>query len=373
MPQADQTGKNPAKKLGRGLSALLGTPVQIRVPADEEVSATTRPEASASGSGVGSVQERIASSSGTASPIPVVEDIARRALAGTPFEKKVAEPSAATPANGGPELREIPVEQIVPNPRQPRTDFDVGSIESLAASIRQAGLMQPIMVRRVKSGFELVAGERRWRAAKLIGLRVIPAIIRDLSDESSAELALIENVHREDLNPMDRALALRRLSIDFGLTHQDVADRVGLDRASVTNLLRLAELDPATADLVRSGKISQSHGKALLAVTDLERRLELAKRTAAAGWSVRELERRVQQANSVKPVLTSTSDSSGGEPTPRSANVADLERKLAEHLGTRVSIQLGRKKGSGRLSLEFYSFDQFDGLMSRLGFNADKT
>lgn len=373
MPQADQTGKNPAKKLGRGLSALLGTPVQIRVPADEAASATARPEASASGSGVGSVQERIASTSGTASPIPVVEDIARRALVGTPFEKKVAEPSAATPANGGPELREIPVEQIVPNPRQPRTDFDVGSIESLAASIRQAGLMQPIMVRRVKSGFELVAGERRWRAAKLIGLRVIPAIIRDLSDESSAELALIENVHREDLNPMDRALALRRLSIDFGLTHQDVADRVGLDRASVTNLLRLAELDPATADLVRSGKISQSHGKALLAVTDLERRLELAKRTAAAGWSVRELERRVQQANSVKPVLTGTSDSSGGEPTPRSANVADLERKLAEHLGTRVSIQLGRKKGSGRLSLEFYSFDQFDGLMSRLGFNADKT
>lgn len=372
MTQADQTGKNPAKKLGRGLSALLGTPVSIRVPKDTDRTVGARVDSLPPPSVSALMQEPIPSASAMASPDPVLTDLARMAVSGAPMVAKKPEAGETARPQTGYELREIPVEQIVPNPRQPRTDFDQASIESLAASIRQAGLMQPIMVRRSRSGFELVAGERRWRAAKLIGLRAIPAIIRELTDESSAELALIENVHREDLNPMDRALALRRLAVDFSLTHQEVADRVGLDRASITNLLRLAELDPATADLVRRGTISQSHGKALLAVADLDRRLELAKRSAAAGWSVRELERRVQQANSVKPVLTSTSTQQGGDPSPRSANVADLERKLAEHLGTRVSLQLGRKKGSGRLVLEFYSFDQFDGLMSRLGFHTDR-
>ncbi|MEY3141539.1 MAG: hypothetical protein RLY21_32 [Planctomycetota bacterium] len=372
MSQTDQTGKNPAKKLGRGLSALLGTPVSIRVPKEGERHTGSRTEALSPMSTSSSMQETLTASAAAAEPDPSLTALVRGALSGAPRVAKQPPVVDPSPSETGFEVREIPVEQIVPNPRQPRTDFDQASIESLAASIRQAGLMQPIMVRRARTGFELVAGERRWRAAKLIGLRVIPAIIRDLSDESSAELALIENVHREDLNPMDRALALRRLAVDFELTHQDVADRVGLDRASVTNLLRLAELDPATAELVRRGAISQSHGKALLAVANLDRRLELAKRSAAAGWSVRELERRVQQVNGVKPSITSTSSQEGGDPTPRSANVADLERKLAEHLGTRVSLQLGRKKGSGRLIVEFYSFDQFDGLMARLGFNADR-
>jgi len=372
MTQADQTGKNPAKKLGRGLSALLGTPVSIRVPRETERAVRAWVDTLPPPSVSASMQEIVPPAVAADLPDPVLKELTRRAVSGTSAVARKPEAGDSAGPQAGYELREIPVEQIVPNPRQPRTDFDKASIESLAASIRQAGLMQPIMVRRSRSGFELVAGERRWRAAKLIGLRAIPAIIRELTDESSAELALIENVHREDLNPMDRALALRRLAVDFSLTHQEVADRVGLDRASITNLLRLAELDPASADLVRKGTISQSHGKALLAVADLDRRLELAKRAAAAEWSVRELERRVQQVNSVKPVLTSTSDHSSGDPTPRSANVADLERKLAEHLGTRVSLQLGRKKGSGRLVLEFYSFDQFDGLMTRLGFRTDR-
>ena len=372
MSQADQTGKNPAKKLGRGLSALLGTPVSIRVPKEGERPSFPKVDTLPPPSVSTSFQEKVVPSSTQEDTDLVLTERLQSVVADAQIPPKAADLGVSNKGDPAHELRAIPVEQIVPNPRQPRTDFDQASIESLAESIRKAGLMQPIMVRRTRSGFELVAGERRWRAAKLIGLRVIPAIIRDLSDESSAELAIIENVHREDLNPMDRALALRRLAVDFGLTHQDVADRVGLDRPSVTNLLRLAELDPATADLVRSGTISQSHAKALLAVSDLERRLELAKRSAAAGWSVRELERRVQQVNSVKSVLTGSSNQSAGDPSPRSANVADLERKLAEHLGTRVSLQLGRKKGSGRLIVDFYSFDQFDGLMSRLGFNPDR-
>jgi ParB family chromosome partitioning protein len=267
---------------------------------------------------------------------------------------------------------EIHVEHIKPNQRQPRTDFNEESIRGLASSIRQAGLMQPIVVRPAAQGYELIAGERRWRAAKLLGLRVIPALVRDLDDQTSAEFALIENVQREDLNPMDRAIALRRLSTDFGLTHQVIADRVGLDRASVTNLLRLSDLDTATAQLVRSGALSQGHGKALLALTDLSVRRAMAERTMKQDWSVRELERRIQHVQRPDGTTVTGGTPSRADKSPRSANAADLERKLAEHLGTRVAIQLGRKKGSGRLMLDFYSLDQFDGLMQRLGFDASR-
>ncbi|MFM7050838.1 MAG: ParB/RepB/Spo0J family partition protein, partial [Planctomycetota bacterium] len=221
-------------------------------------------------------------------------------------------------------LREIPVEQIVPNRRQPREDFDQDALKALAESIRKAGLMQPIMVRPAAKGFELVAGERRWRAAKLIGLPTIPALVREIDEQTAAELALIENVQREDLNPMERAYALRRLSTDFSLTHQDIADRVGLDRASVTNLLRLSDLDRPTADLVRSGKLSQGHGKALLAVLDLGLRAELAAKSMAGEWSVRELEHQVQQVGTRKTGLQPAAQS--GEVNARSANVADLEK-----------------------------------------------
>jgi ParB family chromosome partitioning protein len=279
-------------------------------------------------------------------------------------------PAATTPAvalatHAG--LREIPVEQIVPNRRQPRTDFDDAALQSLAASIKQAGLMQPIMVRPLSNGFELVAGERRWRAAKMIGLTRIPAVVKPIDDQTAAELALIENVQREDLNPMERAYALRRLASDFSLTHQQIAERVGLDRASVTNLLRLSDLDASTADLVRSGKLTQGHGKALLALHDLGLRAEMASRALARDWSVRQLEREVQQINAgpVKPEAASTSPT---EPNAKQANIADLEKQLSEHLGTRVAVQLGRKKGSGRLLIDFFSLDQFDGLMDKMGF-----
>lgn len=369
MSQTDQGGKAQSRKLGRGLSALLGSPVAIRVPGG---SSREREDAAQAASVSTSMQELTARRPHGGSGVSIAQAASERDAKGAKPVELSGEGVVQALAGTAGELREIPVEQIRANPRQPRTDFDSASIETLAASIRQAGLMQPIMVRPVKSGFELVAGERRWRAAKLIGLRFIPAIVRDMDDATSAELAIIENIHREDLNPMDRALALRRLAEDFGMTHQDLADRVGLDRTSVSNLLRLSELDPATAELVRRSQLSQSHGKALLAISDLGRRAELANRAARQGWSVRELERRVQQANNVKPAITDTSGDSSAEPSPRSANVADLERKLAEHLGTRVSLQLGRKKGSGRLVVEFYSLDQFDGLMSRLGFRAER-
>ncbi len=350
MNQTDQSGKSPVRKLGRGLSALLGAPVQIQVPGApaSPVAQPTR------------VTPLVAVNPGAKNAVSTSGSMAETATV------MPVEPISAT--TGSSLLRELHVEQIFPNRRQPRTDFSEEALRSLANSIQQAGLMQPIVVRSTERGFELIAGERRWRAAKLLGMEKIPAVVKDIDDQTAAELALIENIQREDLNPMERAVALKRLSSDFSLTHQEIADRVGLDRASVTNLLRLADLDRATADLVRAGKLSQGHAKALLAVTDIARRAELAAQVLSNDWSVRELERQVQATQKPPTVSGGGPSVAGKEPTARDANVADLEKQLAEYLGTRVKLQLGRKKGSGRLVLDFYTLDQFDGLMQKIGF-----
>ena len=350
MNQTDQSGKSPVRKLGRGLSALLGAPVQIQVPGApaSPVAPPTR------------VTPPVAVNPGAKNSV---------ATSGSMTETATVMPSEPISTTAPSSLlRELHVEQIFPNRRQPRTDFSEEALRSLAGSIQQAGLMQPIVVRATERGFELIAGERRWRAAKLLGMEKIPAVVKDIDDQTAAELALIENIQREDLNPMERAVALKRLSSDFSLTHQEIADRVGLDRASVTNLLRLADLDRATADLVRAGKLSQGHAKALLAVTDIARRAELAAQVLSNDWSVRELERQVQATQKPPTVSGGGPSVAGKEPTARDANVADLEKQLADYLGTRVKLQLGRKKGSGRLVLDFYTLDQFDGLMQKIGF-----
>lgn len=363
MSDIKKFGKEPVRKLGRGLSALLGQPVEVQVPKSPASDPQGKPEevpaASVAPSWTGLAMQESVGSTGNQAPPPSTQALRM---------PSVPESTASPVASGAGFLRELPVEQIVPNARQPRTDFDLTLIEGLAASIRQSGLMQPILVRPQGDRFELVAGERRWRAAKLVGLKTIPALVRVLDDQSSAELALIENVQREDLNPIERARALRRLSEDFGLTHQAIADRVGLDRASVTNLVRLADLDDACAGLVRSGKLSQGHAKALLSISDSKARLSLAERAISQEWSVRELERQVQLRHQAAKEARPPSSPSSPDPSARDANVADLEQRLAAHLGTRVRIQLGRKKGSGRLILDFYNLEQFDGIMQRIGF-----
>ena len=327
MTTSDSSQRGPVRKLGRGLNALLGNPVQIQAA--------------------------------SASPAPVPRPLVPKAP--VPAEGSTAEASG---------IRSIPVEQIVPNRRQPRVDFDDGSLSALAESIKSAGLMQPIMVRPSEVGFELIAGERRWRAAKLIGLETIPALVRLVDDQTAAELAIIENVQREDLNPIERAQALRRLADEFTLTHQQIADKVGLDRASVSNLLRLSDLDAATSGHVRAGRLSQGHAKALLSLTDLAVRSQFAARVMKEEWSVRELERRIQIAQKGGTIVPRGTSGPSRDVTARDANVADLERQLADYLGTRVKLQLGRKKGSGRLTIEFYSLDQFDGLMTKMGFGS---
>jgi ParB family chromosome partitioning protein len=255
-------------------------------------------------------------------------------------------------------------DQIRPNPHQPRQRFDDAALRELGASIRTAGLMQPIVVRPdSEGGFELVVGERRWRAAQLVGLASLPAVVREVDDRTAAEWALIENIQREDLNPLERADAFRRLTEEHGMTHQQVADRVGLNRTTVTNLLRLHELDDFTKDAVRNGLLSPAHAKLLLAITNLDARRDLARLAIREDWSVRHLQRRTTSLAAAAPPRGRKA------PTAAAPHRADLERRLSEHLGTKVHLRPGKQKGSGRLVIEFYSFDQFEGLMQKLGFD----
>ena len=271
------------------------------------------------------------------------------------------------PLSGGPLLssnaiRNIEVDRIRPNPYQPRKTFDDEGLEALGASIRAAGLMQPVVVRADGDGFQLVIGERRWRAASRVGLERIPALVREIDDRTASEWALVENIQREDLNPLERAEAFRLLIDDFGSTHQELAERVGLSRSSVTNLLRLIELDDMTKDAVRHGRLTLGHAKALLSITNLETRRRLAELAVRQAWSVRVLERRAAAE------MATPSISPGARPATRQgAQTAALERELSQQLGTKVVLQPGRTKGSGRLVIEFYSLDQFDGLLQRLG------
>jgi ParB family chromosome partitioning protein len=231
--------------------------------------------------------------------------------------------------------------------------------------------MQPVVVRPSSSDsgrFELIAGERRWRAAKLLGLSEIPAILHKVSDQVAAEWALIENIQREDLNPIERSEALGRLIKEFSLTHQDLADRLGMDRVTITNLLRLDDLDPFTKDAVRRGELSQGHAKVLLGVLQLDLRKKLASAALSGSFSVRELERRVKE-------LGLTHAAAGRVQNPqqeRKPHLQDLERRLSEYLGTKVSIEEDRtKKGRGRVFIDYYSLEQFEGLMARIGFDLE--
>lgn len=275
-------------------------------------------------------------------------------------------PTVSASASNSKSVIELPLESIQPNSRQPRRDFDAKAIEELANSIRSAGLLQPVIVRPMLGAsdrYELIAGERRLRACKHLGWKAIPAIVTNATDQNAGVWALIENVHRADLNPMDRALSLKQLAGDFRLTHEALAEQVGLDRSSVTNLLRLADLDETTASMVRKGLLSQGHAKALLGISSPKTRATLAESTVRGEWSVRALEREVQRLAEA-PVADVPR---GTQPTRRRTHIDALERKLSQALGTDVKIQTGRKPNTGKLQLSFYSVEQFEGLVSALG------
>lgn len=262
----------------------------------------------------------------------------------------------------GEAIRSVAVGAVDQSPFQPRRVFDDDAIAGLAASIREQGIMQPLLVRARGSRFELIAGERRLRAARVAGLAEVPVIVRDLSDRQAAEWALIENIQREDLNPVERAEACRVLRDRFGLTQAEIADRLGLDRSSVSNLMRLLDLEEEILGLLRDGSLGLGHGKALLARDAGAGRIALAQRAAREGLSVRSLEAPAPDGGAAGV--------SSGPSEPRSEAISDLEQRLSNYLGTKVSIHTGADSAKGRLVVKFFSLDHFDDLMRVIGFNS---
>ncbi|WGZ93751.1 MAG: ParB/RepB/Spo0J family partition protein [Candidatus Thiothrix putei] len=254
-------------------------------------------------------------------------------------------------------LKRLPVERIRPGQYQPRTRMDPDALQELADSIKAQGLVQPVVVRKLGGGeYELIAGERRWRAAQLAGLHEIPAVVRDIPDQSAAAMSLIENIQREDLNSLEEATALRRLIDEFGLTHQQTAEAVGRSRAAVTNLLRLLELQPETKALVDAGQLEMGHARALLALAG-QQQVDIARKVAERQLSVRETERLVKNILEV-----------GQKPEPEfksSPDVLKLEQTLADTLGAKVAIRYNRT-GKGKLVIEYNSLDELDGILGHI-------
>lgn len=322
MPGATKNTPTKPKRLGRGLSSLLNEPVSVT------------PERKNQG-------------------------------------KSLSEQDLPNAESAGP--ARLPVSSVIPNRYQPRQHFDEPALEGLAQSIRTAGVMQPIVVRPLTdasdapagAAWELIAGERRWRAAQRAGLDEVPAVISDISDRDAAEWSLVENLQREDLNPIERARAFQRLQEHFDLTQGEIARRVGLDRSSVSNLIRLNELEEPIQDEIGAGRLSMGHGKALLAMAPGKARIKTAIQARDGEWSVRRLESHVQQLQTGRPAEPARAGER--KDSARSAARRDLERRLRERLGTKVSVHLDKAGLRGRINIEFYDHEQLDGVLARMG------
>lgn len=383
--------KPPRRRLGKGLSAILDTQtaktsnqnanktgksspgvVEVRIPGER--------------SGGGGAGDSRVSELAAAAPkagdvaVDIPEAGPGGAVGGTasgaePESRPVEERGEVGGLAG---VRRIALDEIRAGEHQPRTHFDEEALASLAASIRSVGVIQPITVRPATGGgFELIAGERRWRASKLAGLADIPAIITHADEQAAAETALIENLQREDLNPIEKADAIRGLIDRFAFSQSMVAERVGLDRSSVSNLLRLADLEEPIRDLLASGLLGLGHGKALLSMMPGRSRIETAAKASREGWSVRRIEEesRKQRASDPSSGLPSGSSSGVGASGVGAASgdgdveTRALEKRLSEHLGTKVNLRVDRS-GKGVVQIRFFDLDHFDDLMSRIGFDA---
>jgi ParB family chromosome partitioning protein len=262
----------------------------------------------------------------------------------------------APPRTVGENLRNLRIDELQPGKYQPRSHMEADALAELAESIKAQGVMQPILARALpRGGYEIIAGERRWRAARMAGLETVPALIKDIADSQALAAALIENIQREDLTPLEEAAGIQRLVQEFGLTHQAIAETLGRSRASVTNLLRLLELAPPVRELLAAGRLDMGHARALLALP-VQPQIELAKLTANKGLTVREVERRV--AELLKPAQPRR---------PRAdRDITRLEEEWSERLGTSVQIKARGKRG-GKLVLTYRSLDELDHLLAKLG------
>lgn len=322
-------------RLGKGLSALINAPVQVATEARADEAPRTPRSTSA------------------------------------PLAAPAEALNQPAPRSGGDALRSILVSKLKPNTFQPRRSFDQAGLERLAESIRTTGMMQPIVARVARGSgpsgpWEIIAGERRWRAARIAGLEAVPVIVSEVDDRGAAEWALVENLQREDLNPIDRALAFRGLADRFGLSHAEIAERVGLDRSSVANLIRIVDLEPEIQEMVRDAALSTGHAKALLAFPAGAARIKLAAAARAGEWSVRHLEAQVKLQLD-KGALEPTREPDANR-TARAAGRDELERQLSEHLGTKVQIKTNSAGDKGTLVIAFFGVDHFDSLMERFGF-----
>jgi ParB family chromosome partitioning protein len=261
--------------------------------------------------------------------------------------------SAASENVGG--LEEVPVASVRPNRFQPRAHFDEEELSSLAESIREVGMLQPVLVRPIGDEYELIAGERRWRAARRVGLQTIPALVRNTDDTASLEHALVENLHRSDLNPIEEAAAYQQLIEDFRLTHEQIAGRVGQSRAAITNKLRLLQLPPAVQKLVQEGQLDMGHARALLGTPDRAYQEQLARRVVSEGLSVRAVEDAIR-ARQGEPATPSRSDPVAKRLRP--PGLLELEELLGDYLDTRVKVDMGARKG--RVMIEFSTLEDLE-------------
>lgn len=257
--------------------------------------------------------------------------------------------------------RILPIGRISPNPFQPRRVFRDDSLQELAESIRAHGILQPLIVRPHGDGFQLVSGERRWRAAQIAELEEVPVLVRDLADRDMLEVALVENLQREDIGPLEAARAYLRLMQEFGLTQEEVASRVGKSRSAVANTLRLLNLEGPIQNSLAEGQITEGHARALLAIQDPERRMEAWRAMLENGATVRDAEataRAERERSGLAPRRA---------PIERDPNLVAVETRLRERLGTKVAIQRDRSKGKGKLTIEFYSDEELERILEILG------
>ncbi len=376
--------QNKKKGLGRGLGSLLqshgsATFNEIPAPAAKPIEKTApvppskEPLKHASSaqtvaaSSQNSVQAKTApaqnsstSAQGTSAPMA-------QAATSSSVQSRVAqvtapaEPAAAT-AGTQDKMWMLSIEKLKSGKYQPRKHFDKKSLDELSASIKEHGILQPLVVRAVGQGqFEIIAGERRWRAAQSAGLHEIPAIIKTFDNQKTLELSLIENLQREDLNPIEEAEGYQRLMNEFSLTQEKVAEKVGKERATVANALRLLRLAPEVREMVQSAQISQGHAKVLLAITDLSQQNELAKMITAGGLSVRKLEELVQKK--ISPAKAAEKASEGSEGVTKRL-IAGLAEEMQKLLGTRVNIDYANAKG--KMSIYFYSDDELTQIIEKL-------
>ena len=273
--------------------------------------------------------------------------------------KQAREDVSTAQSVGGAQLSSLDLDALQRGIYQPRREIATEALNDLAESIRRHGVMQPIVVRRLAGlddRYEIIAGERRWRAARLAGLSEIPAIIRDLQDELAIELALIENIQREDLSPMEQAQALQRFHDEFGMSHQEIADAVGKARATVSNLLRLMSLSEEVKTLLDHGDLDMGHARALLSLPPIQQSA-VARQVVERGWSVRQTEQRVRELMSPVPAR---------EARQAAADIEQLAQRLSERLGAAVQIDHGQQ-GKGRVTIRYHSLDELDGLLQRMG------